>query len=413
MHRTLFFSRIYFLLIGIAVLSIPFTSFLYFFITPLLLIFWIIEGDWSNKWKRIKESGTLVITAAFVLFWFMNIVGLLHSNDIIKGLMRTYDKLPFLVYPIVFFTLDKSYFTKEKFQLLFRVFLYSTLLMLFICWGNALTQFISTGKTYHLYYIYFSKFFGHPSYCALKVCIAFCIAFCFMNSTKKWLYLSMMAFFGVSIYFFQSRTGILVFLLILFLTVCYYLWIHKKNYLYVIGILAITSLFALTLVRFFPGRMDSYINGTYLKEKDKIDILEARSEIWTACFNIALENKLIGIGTGYDHKAYLDESEKELFGENKLFLNAHNQYLQTFLDHGIFGLLILVFLITYSFYFAVRTKNYLLFMLLLALTINIIFESMLERSNGIFTFCLFFILFSPLETLNEIHYGNRSQETFP
>jgi O-antigen ligase len=379
----------------------------------LLLIFWIIEGDWNNKWKRVKESGTLVITAAFVLFWFMNVVGLLYSNDLIKGLMRTYDKLPFLVYPLVFFTLDKSYFTKEKLHLLLRIFLYSTVLMLFISWGNALIQFILTGKTYHLYYIYFSKFFGHPSYCVLKVGIAFCIAFCFMNTSNKWLYLSMMAFFGVSIYFFQSRTGVFVFLLLLLLSICYFLWNHKKNYPYVIGVLAITALFALTLVKFFPGRMDSYFDVTYLKEKDKFDILEARSEIWSACFNIALENKLTGIGTGYDYFGYLNESEKELFWGNKLFLNAHNQYLQTFLDHGIFGLIILFFLITYSFYFAVKKKNYLLFMLVLAFVVNMIFESMLERSNGIFTFCLFIILLLPLKTLNENHYGNRLQKTFP
>ncbi|MDR0206862.1 MAG: O-antigen ligase family protein [Bacteroidales bacterium] len=413
MNRTLFFSRIYFLFIGIAILSIPFTSFLYFLITPLLLIFWIIEGDWNNKWKRLNEDSTLLITAAFVLFWFMNVVGLLYSNDLIKGLMRTIDKLPFLVYPLLFFTSDKSYFTKEKFHLLFRVFLYSTSLMLIICWCNALTQSILTGKTYHLYYIYFSNLFGHPSYCALKVSIAFCIAFCFFNSTKKWIYLSMMIFFGISIYFFQSRTGTFVFLLTLFLTLCYYLCTHKKNYPYIIGIFIITALFALALVKFFPGRMDSYIKGTYLKEKDKFDILESRSEIWTACFKIAIENKFTGIGSGYDYIGYLDENEKELFGENKLFLNAHNQYLQTFLDHGVFGLLILFFLIIYSFYLAVKTKNYLLFMLLLALTINIIFESMLERSNGIFTFCLFFILFLPFNSIYENNYGDKSQKTFP
>jgi len=122
-------------------------------------------------------------------------------------------------------------------------------------------------------------------------------------------------------------------------------------------------------------------------------MLGLRSDIWQITYQIAMEHKMWGIGTGYHNGYYLTESEAQIINKHSAFINAHNQYLQTFLDHGILGLIILVFIILYSLYYAIRTKNYLLLMLLISICINIFFESMLERNKGIFAFNLFFCLF--------------------
>ena len=408
MNRTLFFSRCYFILLGIAVLSIPFTKLFYFFITPLLLIFWIIEGEWKNKWNRLKESHTLIITGALVLFWLMNVVGLFYSNDLVKGLMRTYDKLPFLVYPLFFFTLNKEFFTLKKLHILFKCFLFATVVMLLLNWGNAFVQYFTTGETHHFYYIYFSRYSGHPSYCSLIVCIAFTLAFYFFNAlscpsvktdgngyTPQTPHLTphtiLLLFFALSIYFLQSRTGIVAFIVVLIFSLFYYFHTRKKTIWYGIVGTLIVLLFTFTIIKLFPGRVGQHVVN--IEQEEGKNILGLRGKIWSTTYQLAMKNKILGIGTGYHAESYLTDTELEIFDKNHLFINAHNQFLQTFLDHGILELCLLVFFIIYSFYFAIKTKNYLLLMLMVSIFINMLFESMLERGHGIFAFSLFYCLF--------------------
>jgi len=409
MNRALFFSRCYFILLSVAVLSVPFTKLLYFFITPLLLIFWIIEGDWSSKWNRLKESHTLIITGALALFWLMNVVGLFYSNDLVKGLMRTYDKLPFLVYPLVFFTLNKEYFTLKRFHILFKWFLCATAVMLLINWGNAFLQYFTTGATQSFYYKDFSPYFGHPSYTSLIVCIAFILTFYFLNNsspsvktdgntptphTSHLIPLTiLLLFFALSIYFLQSRTGVLAFIFVLIISLFHYLYTHRKTVWHGIGGMLIVLLLAIAVTKLFPGRVGDYVDKINTEQPQVENMLGLRSEIWSTTYQLAMKNKMLGIGTGYRAENYLTDAELEIFDKNHLFINAHNQFLQTFLDHGILGLCLLVFFIIYSFYFAVKTRNYLLFMLIFSVLINMLFESMLERGHGIFAFSLFYCLF--------------------
>jgi O-antigen ligase len=396
MSRALFFSRCYYILLGLAVLSIPFTSVFYFFITPLLLILWIIEDDFKIKLNRLKESHTLIITCALALFWLMNIIGLCYSNDLVTGLMRTYDKLPFLVYPLVLFTLDKTCFTEERVHYLFKAFLCATIIMLLICWGNAIAQYIATGNITAFYYIHFSAFFGHPTYCACMVSIAFGIAFYFLNNSKnnRWLWVALSFFYGISVYFLQSKSGMFAYIIILILSLFFYLNNHKKEYRQVAGMFLAVLLITALLIKVFPFRIEKYVSSINLKDMSSAEkLLGLRSEIWQITYQLAMENKMLGIGTGYHNGYYLSDSDAEVININSSFINAHNQLLQTFLEHGILGLLLLLFIVCYSFYYAVKNREYLLLILMITIFINMFFESMLERHKGICTFCLFYSLF--------------------
>jgi len=397
MNKTLFFSRCYYIIIFLAVISAPFTAIPYFYITPLLLILWIIEGDWKTKWNRLEESQTLVITGGLILFWFINVIGLLYSNDLIRGLMRTYDKLPFLVYPLVFFTLDKNFFTKEKIYTLLKGYLCATALMLLICWGNAIIQYLFTGYSKHFYYIYFSQFFGHPAYSTLSACIAFSISFFFFNQSigfKRWIWIFLIFLFTVSVYFLQSRSGILAFLIIYVFSIIYYVKTHKKKGMYGLETIFLIFLFAISLSFFFPKRIDINLKKIHTESFNFVDdILGQRYDIWSLSWDIAVQNKMLGIGTGYYVNNYLTKEGVDVFNQNQSFINTHNQFLQTFLEHGIFGFCLFFFLIIYLFYYAIIKKNYLLLMLLILMSVNIIFESMLERNRGIFTLTLMLCLF--------------------
>jgi len=167
---------------------------------------------------------------------------------------------------------------------------------------------------------------------------------------------------------------------------------RKKTYWYAVwGILAVLLL-AVIITKLFPNRMGYYIDKVSTEQWQTKDILGLRSEIWDVSYQIAMEHKMWGIGTGYDAENYLTSNNSKIFGKPS-FINTHNQFLQTFLEHGILGLCVLSFLMIYSFYFAIKTRNYLLLALLISIVINIFFESMFERACGIFTFSLFYCLF--------------------
>jgi O-antigen ligase len=207
-----------------------------------------------------------------------------------------------------------------------------------------------------------------------------------------WLWVSLLLFFAGSIYFLQSRSGILAFSFVLILSLFYYLHTHKKTYWYGIGGILIMFLFAVIIINLFPSRIGYYVDKISTEQLQAKDMLGLRSEIWSISYQLAMKHKMLGIGTGYHTEIYLTDAEMEIMKHLSL-VNAHNQFLQTFLEHGILGLFLLIFLMAYSFYFAIKTKNYLLLMLIISICINIFFESMFERSRGIFTFSLFYCLF--------------------
>lgn len=72
--------------------------------------------------------------------------------------------------------------------------------------------------------------------------------------------------------------------------------------------------------------------------------------------------------------------------------NFHNQYLQTFSKIGIFGLLILCYLLAYLFVLSIRRKDYLTILFVFIVGASFLTESMLERQAGVVFFPFFYSL---------------------
>ena len=151
--------------------------------------------------------------------------------------------------------------------------------------------------------------------------------------------------------------------------------------------------FTFTLTKLFPNRAGNYVKKMTVEQLYPQKMLGLRSEIWKITCQITKEHKILGIGTGYHNEHYLSDTDAVVINKNPSFINAHNQYLQTLLEHGILGFSILGFLILYSVFHAVKNKNYFLLILLIIFGINMFFESMLEHNKGIFAFSLFVCLF--------------------
>jgi O-antigen ligase len=118
--------------------------------------------------------------------------------------------------------------------------------------------------------------------------------------------------------------------------------------------------------------------------------------IWKSAVEIIRENLLLGVGTGDVKDALLQRYKKNnLTKILSMRLNAHNQYLQTFVTIGISGFLVLVIMLLAPAISALRKADFIYFIFLAIIGINILVESMFEVQAGVIFYAVFnAILFS-------------------
>ncbi|MBS1651170.1 MAG: O-antigen ligase family protein [Bacteroidetes bacterium] len=95
-HRIIFLFGIISLFFGMMLGTVP-TSIPQF----ILIINWLIEGDFTRKISALKKNKFFYIITAFYL---LHLIGLLYSTHYVDGLNDIRIKLPLLVLPLILFT---------------------------------------------------------------------------------------------------------------------------------------------------------------------------------------------------------------------------------------------------------------------------------------------------------------------
>lgn len=138
---------------------------------------------------------------------------------------------------------------------------------------------------------------------------------------------------------------------------------------------------------------------------------EVRLVLWTVAARELRENPM-GLGTGNMEmtlfRSLNELNQKELAKQN---LNPHNQFLQTGLEIGYFGIAVLIFIILYGTYLGFKSRNRILIVVSACLGFNCLFESMLQRQSGVVFFTLILCLLASsaleLKTSPNIHETGR------
>ena len=145
------------------------------------------------------------------------------------------------------------------------------------------------------------------------------------------------------------------------------------------------------------GRFQAMITAIKNPSDASLDSNESSMEriaILKTSTQFALKNLPWGVGTG-DIKDEISKNYKQLgsITINELYLNPHNQFLQTTISLGILGLLSLLAILISGFRIAIKKKNVLLFSFVLLISLHFLFESMLEQQAGVVFITLFYSLF--------------------
>ena len=99
---------------------------------------------------------------------------------------------------------------------------------------------------------------------------------------------------------------------------------------------------------------------------------------------------MFGVTPGNTTDALFEAYKNEgLTGALSKKLNAHNQFLQTFIGTGIIGFMLLLILTLGTGIWAMIKKNYLALLFSILIILNFLVESMLQAQAG-FIFFLFF-----------------------
>jgi O-antigen ligase len=354
----------------------------------LLLISWILEGDFKTKMSNLKDKFFIVSCALYLLHLF----GMLYTDNILNGSFDLEQKLSLVFFPILIFSeniIDEQFISK-----VFKNFILGCLVGCIICISNAALHYCYSHVTDSFFYVQFSCIM-HPSYFALYIAFASCLLL-FDNSIlgKTFYKIPITIFFLVCIILLSSKSGIFSITIVFTVKFFHSLFI-KKKYLKSFITLICFLLVVASLVLYFPKsteRMYSMVSSLKSNKKS-LNTTTERILIWKHSLSIIAAHPIIGFGTGDANDAlaetYSASNETEM-KERKF--NAHNQFLQTSISLGILGLLALIIPYLVIIYFSVISKNINTVMFVGLVLVNMLFEAMLETQAGVIFISFFLYL---------------------
>ena len=382
----------------------------YRFIPPLIIVLclaWISENYYNFKNIFRNDSKYRILLFAFLLFFLWQIISVFYSTNFKLGWSNIFGRLSLLIFPLILFKADLR--IKSNTLNLLRVFSFCTFVYIVSCFGYALYRsldFNSGGLTFNphpadSYWI--NYFFGtdlaysiHPSYLAMYVLISVFISFesWYDKSLKKWYriwWLIIGSSLFISIYFISSRAGILAAIA----TISFYAIIkiiNRKKSRIIWMFIIVILLCSLPLIR-NNDRVNLLLKGFSKENGYELRRQDERLIVWKSALEVIKRHPVFGVGIGDVRtelvKEYIRIHEDKL-GEQRL--NAHNQFLELFLEGGFVSFSIFIFMLGIMIYISLNEKNLLYGLFILMMIVFFTFESVLYRLAGVAFFSLFSFL---------------------
>lgn len=345
----------------------------------------------------IGENKVLLV---FPLYFSVILISLLYTSHLSEGVDLIVRSLALLLFPIIFLFVKEDASSVRK---LFDFLLYGLVFSFFMNLSTVIYDVV--GRVYDMitqgvelsfweglgvsWRLFMNDQFSNlvsPSYVSLYILLVLSY-YLKKELNTVWRLLCVLILFTYLFLLGNEAAYYTLFLMAILLILR--VKDRSKRYLLVCVFILGTIVFVKN-PHFFHG---SRVNETTLNTQD-IPISEHdRWLSWKAAVAAIEQAPLLGYGIG-DAKDVIVAKYKELGPAYQVHVkhryNAHNQFLQTWLETGIVGIFILLFIFTWLAFYMRRSSNE--FAVFLALFIALIFESMLVRFNGI----VFFSIIVPL-----------------
>jgi O-antigen ligase len=381
----------------------------YQYLPPFMILLFIsrlleISGK-NNPYFRNSFDNPKILCALFMTFFLWQLLTVLYSEDKQLGWSNVFGRLALVMFPLALFSPGEK--TREKRSFLLRIFALSTCLYLVFCFGSAFGKSISfpNGKMIFnphpadepwVNYFFELELTNsiHPTYLSLYVLISVIICFESFYIFEKRIILRSFWFVAavfliVSLYFISSRAGILasiivvpVYLIIKMITV-------RKYRLF-------WSAFLVMMILMLPFvRNNEKVNNLVKSFSEKGFAQDDRVKVWKVALSSIKKNPVFGVGIE-DVRSELTEEYRRNGQESLAIqkLNAHNQFLEAYLEGGIFEIVLLLAIFGFMISIAIKEMNIVYGLYVVMIILFFLFETMLYRLAGIAFFGLFsFILY--------------------
>lgn len=356
----------------------------------------------KKKFLQFKINPfTLLFVVLYLLYAFYCLFT--RNSDLANKYLEY--KLSFVVFPILFLFVPRQ---KLSVEIPVIGVLLATCVLFVAGLSSSISLFLERNRDVdYLFASYFSNI-HHPSYASVYFTVALFLGFYAYRMQFKWMSLWLLLVLTfvncLGIIFCMSLAGILFFMLACGFVVLY--WIYRKwGKGIAFTFLLVLPMVLITLVTFTPQLNSEWQNAKqnadeYLADSDAfirnkkypMSGSEVRLVMWTASAKVFADYPM-GVGTGNVDEvltAYLNRLDQtELAKQN---YNPHNQFIQTGIEIGIFGCLILILILILALRIGIKHRNWLLILCVGNLFFNMLFESMLQRQSGILFFVMGFCL---------------------
>ncbi len=410
------YSTVYLFAWWLCIVSMPWYVLPHSISVVLLLGVWLAGGNFPEKWSHLK-SKTWVWP--FIIFFFLHVIGLLYSEDMASAIFNIETKLSLILLPLIAAT--GPILSNGSFRLLKNSFIGSCLVVSLASLIAAMNSFLhpagpvlnfdpyTTEKFHSLFptlargWEYFS--YGqlsqwieiHPAFFSmyLILCILIIMQGIFDEQRTNFFQVVLIIFFISFISLLASRMAVVSLIVTVTFLVLHHSYLKKRllRGLSVLSFLLVLTFFFIWInpvSRFRVWIEPMTASLTADEHTAHWNSINLHLLSWKASSGSTDTNWPFGAGTGDgQHVLYNYYASLGILGFKA---NAHNQYLQTFIELGIVGVISLSFCLYAPAYRAFK-NNPLHFAFIVLFGMMCLSESMLVRPMGIAFFAMFQSLF--------------------
>jgi len=362
-------------------------------------------------WRMLKDNliaNRRVLLAG--LIGLLNLLGLLYSSNIPKGFALVERSAITVALPVMIVMVGPS---KEEVD---RVVYFFTITCLVACsyclvfslWrvyqeGGLVNQAKMSDRTYYYFInneLTESALSISPIYLGLYVnlCIGYLLIRVFIRkdrSKSSIALLLLLHFFQALIFAVSAILGLLAMWSLIVIWLALHLSVKKRIAL--LGVFA--GLFiALTFSIYNIKPLHDRIFVSLEYDLTRVHVsnwtgITIRLAVWQCAVEAIRDTPVFGHGTG-DAEEALSKAFKNRGFElaEMLTMNAHNQYLHSYIMHGILGIMVILVVLIFPLYSSVVEKNYLLTIFIALFALGFLTEVILVVQKGL----VFFSIFYPL-----------------
>lgn len=366
----------------------------------LFVISWLLSGQWLHNAKSAIKNSVFVI---LVTFFLLHLIGLLYSSNMHAGWFDIEVKLTMILFPLVFFLSD--FLTEQKRKLVLLTFVIGTTIAMFVCIGAAFYEYFANNVN-NFFYMKLS-IVHHPTYFAMYICFSLAVILKYLlydeseiSKFLKSLFVILIFLFAVFIYMLSSKAGIIIFFVTL--AAMSLPAIFKKNKRIFASFVLMFAAFQIWFSLTQNMRFETVSKSVATAEQN-VTTAESngvRVLIYEAAIYIIKSNYAIGVGTGdIKDELMLEYKVRNMKGAFENKLNAHSQFLETFIGQGIAGISLLLLLFFIPFLNSIKTRNWLLMTFVFVVALNFLTESMLNTQAGVVFFAFFYSFFVSVKNI--------------